>query len=373
MNRFRLSLTLLTALALLAGSAFAPLAQTGGEAAIRITQVDTSDFPRVTVYVSVTDAEGNPYPVDAGRLQLFENGVPIPLDQIEGVGEVGTLTTMLVMDVSGSMDAAGKLDAAKSAAHQFIDRMRSGDQVGLISFNTRIEIVQPITGDQEALRAAIDSLTADGETAMYDALVVAIEQLENEPGRKAVIVLTDGMDNSSSANVDTVVERIGPSGLSISPVGLGLPGQAGTLAGINESRLEDLAEQAGGVYGYADDEESLTRLYNTYAVALQSEYVITYTSPAALRDGVNRSLSVALAPAGTSPGLSEEARYNPGGLVPEVERPAAWPLFAGIIAVLAALVILPMLWSSLRPAGAQTAGGGKVRLKKPVKARVKLK
>lgn len=371
MKTLRLSLTWLACLALLS-SAFAPAAQ--ADAQIRVTQVDTSQFPRVTVYVSASDAAGNPLPVDPARIQLAENGQPIALDRIEGMGEVNALTTMLVMDVSGSMDSAGKLDAAKAAAEQFIERMRPGDQVGLIAFNTQVQTVQTITSDQAALRAAVQNLTAGDDTAMYDALLAAVEQLEAESGRKAIIVLTDGMDNASAATTETVVERIGPAGLSISAVGLGLPGQGGSLAGINERRLQDLADQAGGLYGYANDEDSLTQLYSSYATALQSEYAITYTSPATLRDGVNRALSVSLAPAAGSGSSDAVAHYNPGGLVPEVAQPASWTLFGAVVLALGALVALPLLWGTLRPDTANAGGdSGKVRLKKPAKVRIKLK
>ena len=353
---------------------FAPLAK--GEI-VRITQIDTTQFPRVTFYVSITDENGEPRAVDASRFIITENGQQIPLDQIEGIGAVGPLITLLVIDVSGSMNAAGKLDSAKAAAHEFVDRMRGIDQAGVIAFNTQVHTVQDLTSDQEALHAAIDGLTADGETAMYDALVVSIDQLEGMGGRKAIIVLTDGLDNSSSTGANAVIDRIGPTGFSISTVGLGVPAQVlDEMTGIDESGLQDLADRAGGVYGYAEDEDSLTRLYETYAVAMQSEYAITYTSPAALRDGVNRSLSVTLAPlGGGQPVAGEDARYNPGGLVPEVEQPASWPLFAAVVLVLAALAFIPLILPNLHSAKSEATDSaeGRVKLKKAQPARIKLK
>lgn len=372
----RIALAALTALNLLAGLAFSRNAQQ--DLNIRITQIDTSNFPKVTFFVSVTDADGQPFAVDASRLVIMENGQQIPLDQIEGIGDVGPLTTLLVMDVSDSMNAAGKLESAKAAAHQFIDRMRSSDQSGIVAFNTRVSTVQEITTDQDALHSGIDSLDADSQTAMYDALMRAIDQLEGVEGRKAIIVLTDGMDNSSSFGKNSVIDRIGPAGFSISTVGLGVPADVvDEMTGIDEEGLQDLADRAGGVYGYAEDEESLTRLYETYAVSLQSEYQITYTSPATLRDGVNRSLSVALAPAGEAPVAAGDSRYNPGGLVPEVEQPAAWPLFAAIVAALALLVVAPMIFGAVRssaPEGARASGGKKGgRVKMKARPRIKLK
>lgn len=355
---FRLALQLLALTGLLVGLAFTPPLQE--EANIRITQIDTTEFPRVTFYVSITDANGQPFAVNANRLIIMENGQQIPLDQIEGIGDVGPITTLLVMDVSDSMNSADKLDSAKAAAHEFIARMRPEDQAGIIAFNTQVQKVQGVTSDQGALNSAVDGLTAGSNTAMYDALMEAIDQLEGAEGRKAIIVLTDGLDNSSSADADDVVGRIGAAGFSISTVGLGEPGITTNDTGIDEPALQDLASRAGGVYGYAEDEEALTRLYETYAVSLQSEYQITYTSPAALRDGVNRSLSVSLAPVGGgAPVVNEDSRYNPGGQVPEVEQPASWPFFAAVVAGLAALVLVPMFLTNwLSGTGATQMAGG---------------
>jgi VWFA-related protein len=376
MKPIRLITTFLILLSVLPTAAFAPVAQAAEN--VRITQIDTTQFPQVTFYVSVTDANGNPLAVDPSRFVISENGQQIPLDQIAGVGDVGPLATMLVMDVSGSMGVVGKLDSAKAAAHEFVARMRPSDQFGLISFNTETQIDQPLTSDADAMNAAIEGLVADGDTAMYDALVVAIDQLEEVEGRKAIIVLTDGLDNSSSANANQVAQSIGPAGFSISAVGLGVPANAtDNMEGIDEPGLRNLAKRAGGVYGYAEDQQALTRLYESYAVSMQSEYAISYTSPAVLRDGVNRSLNVTLAPVGGGAApAGEETRYNPGGLVPEVAEPASWTLFAAVVLGLAALVLIPMFLPALN-LGSATDGsvksGGKVKLKKQQPARIKLK
>jgi VWFA-related protein len=375
MQTIRKIVLLLAALSLTLGSAFTPLRLQDEDANIRITQVDTSQFPRVTFYVSVVDSEGNPVPVNPGRLVIMENGEPIPLDQIEGIGEVDQLTTLLVMDVSGSMNSVNKLDSAKAAAHQYVDQMRPADQAGLLAFNTQTRVVTPVTSDTEALRAGIDSLAADDDTAMYDALNVAIDQLEGVEGRKAIIVLTDGMDNTSAASAENIIERIGPSGFTISTVGLGVPeGSENYLEGIDEAGLISLAEQTGGVYGHAEDEESLTRLYQSYAVGLQSEYAISYTSPSALRDGVNRALSVDLVSfAGGETVAGQSEAYNPGGLVPEVAQPASWPTFGLLLAVLLALLLIPPIFTAVteRVGGQRLSSSGKVNLKPRPKVKLK--
>jgi len=326
-------------------------AQTDG-AQIHITQVDNSKFPQVTLYVSVTDANGNPLPVDPSQIQIYENGNLIQPGEISGSGEVGPLTTLLVMDISGSMNSSGKLAAAKAAAESYVDQMRAGDQAGLVSFNTQIAYVQTITSDHEALKQAIESLIAKGNTAMYDALVQGTQILEPVPGRKAIIALTDGINNASVHTADEVIQSIGAGGLSISTIGFGDPNESTGVTGLDVATLTSLAQRAGGVYGFANDPTTLQNLYQGLGRSLQSEYKITYTSPLTLHDGLNRTLTVSLA--GTA---STQARYNPGGVLPEVARQASWLLFGIMLVGLVVLLLVPGVLS-LALARTGSKGGG---------------
>jgi VWFA-related protein len=352
MTAFRKGMILLAAMMLLVGAPTrAAHAQGDGEEELQvhITQVDSSQFPEVEVYVSVTDPEGEPVAVSPERIVLRENEAIVKPDEVVARGEAGPLSTLLIFDVSGSMNSAGKLETAKEAAKAYLETMRLDDQVGLLTFNTEVNYVQPLTSNQEALRAVIDELTAEEDTAMYDALVEGEELLGSVEGRKAVIVLTDGMDNRSEFGLGDVLDRLGPGGLSISTVGLGDPKQLdATTAGLDVPALEQLASQAGGQYAYANDAPSLTMLYERLARALQSEFLLRYTSPAALRDGLRRSLTVRLRDVEST---VQPAAYNPGGLVPEVSQPAPWPTFAAGLLGLALLLFVPGLLRRLLPIG----------------------
>ena len=343
------------------------------EPLVRITQIDTSQFPQVTLYVSVTDQAGEPVSVSASQLVLEENGVVINPDSITGVGESGPLTTLLVIDISGSMNSLDKLVTAKEAAKAYVKQSRPNDLTGLLTYNTESQYVQPLTTDQQAVISAIEGLTAYDDTAMYDALLRGVEILSPITGRKAIIVLTDGMDNRSKASSADVIASIDPVGMSISTVGLGDPRHSeGNLRGLDEAALENLAENAGGAYGYADDAEGLKRLYERYGRALQSEYVLTYPSPATLRDGVNRSLQVSLSGDASLSGMdSETSIYNPGGLVPEVPEPASWVLFFTILVGLILLLLLPAV---LRKVSSITRNPQKGKIKiNDLQSRVKIK
>ncbi|MGD0173975.1 MAG: VWA domain-containing protein [Anaerolineales bacterium] len=377
--RFFLPLVVLAAVALCA----APVhAQGSGQLHVHITQVDTSAFPKVKVYVSVTDSAGEPAPVKLDSIQLQENGKLIAPSDVSGIGNSVPLTTLLAVDISGSMNYDNKLTSAKSAASAYVDQMRTGDEAGLLSFNTRISYVQPVTADHDKLKLAIQGLIATGDTAMFDALNQGIDLLKDVSGRKAIIVLTDGMDNRSKQTADGVIAAIGPSGLSISTIGLGDPTQkTGSLAGIEEPSLKNLAAQAGGSYGYVNDPAALQALYEQLGRALRSEYVITYISPAKLRDGLNRALSVKLADVASA--LPAKVTYNPGGLVPEVavSPSSSWPQFFGLLAALLVLLFVPagvQKTLTLIPARSTVASKPKptaprIRLQEPKPSRIKLK
>jgi hypothetical protein len=223
--------------------------------------------------------------------------------------------------------------------------------------------------------AAIDGLKAFGDTTMYDALAAAAESLRDVPGRKAVIALTDGLDNRSTLTSGQVLEQIGPGGLSISVIGLGDPSQLGvTNSGLDEAALRALAEGAGGGYGYAADPETLASLYERYGRALQSEYAITYTSPTALRDGVKRTLTVTVGEASAA----VQADYNPGGVLPEVSQPASWPLFgAALVGLLVLLLVPAVAGRALAWVGGLRSGRGRktarIRLHEQPQPRVRLR
>jgi VWFA-related protein len=307
---------------------------------VRITQIDRSRFPEVRVFVSATDASGEPVPVGADELRLFENGQAVEPRSILGAGEIGPLTTMLVVDISGSMAVDGKLEAAQEAALAYVDQMQPGDQTGLIAFDVESNLVQSVTEDRLALAEAIRDLQTGGDTAMFDALVEGVRSLDTIGGRKAIIVLTDGMDNSSHATLEELLRQAGDQGPSISAVGLGDRSELGvSFAGLDEGRLEALAARAGGRYARTADAVELRQVYERLGRALHSEYVVTYVTALPLRDGVNRTLDVRLA----SSAAAATQRYNPGGVIPEVAQPALWSSFGLALAALAALLLLPAL------------------------------
>ena len=350
----------------------------GEEPQIRITQVDNSRFPQVTVYLSATNAAGEPVGIDPATIQIQENGTLMtPVEVLGGGVQVGAdpipVTTMLVIDISGSMDKNDKIGAAKNAAKAYVDQMRPGDQAGLITYDTHVYNVQQITSDKAALTSAIDGLKTGSDTAMYDALVEAEKALANISGRKAIIVLSDGLDNQSRSTADNVINGVSESGVTISSIGFGDVATTGQT-GLNEAALKSLADQTGGAYGFTTASDALQSLYEQQGRVLQSEYQFTYISPSNLRDGINRNLTVSLT-TGVAPAV--ESEYNPGGVLPEVSG-LSWNIFLVILLGLLALLFLPMLvnlgMKSLGGAKGKSGGTRFVgRSPQPARGRIKLK
>jgi Ca-activated chloride channel family protein len=367
MNRFHNALEIGIVATILLAAASQALAQEES-LTVQVVQVDESRFPEIDVYVSVTDADGEPVTdLKQENFRLEENGQRIRLADFSQAGEQGSITAVLVIDKSGSMDHAGKMEAARKAAVSFVGLMRPGDFTGVIAFDTEVTIIQPLTDDQETLVAAIESIETGSDTALYDALHAAADMLKEVSGRKAIIAVTDGMNTAGARTLDETLTMVDEEGVSVYTIGLGDP-ELGTsaYAGIDEETLQAIAQESNGIYQFAPDPEDLSDLYETLSYRLQNEYKLTYESPTPLRDGVKRDIVVSIV--GTDGAAEVTADYNPGGVIPEVAPRSTWGLFAIMFVVLVALLAAPTVVGKAMA----LAGGGGGRAKPKAKGRVRL-
>ncbi|HEX6349248.1 MAG TPA: VWA domain-containing protein [Candidatus Dormibacteraeota bacterium] len=186
-------------------------------------------------------------------------------------------SVMLVIDVSGSMAATDvqptRLDAARSAARQLIDKLPGDDRVGLISFNGSATLAAPLTQDRSSVTSALDGLQPGGATAIGDALALAVRQLQPNPkaasgSRRAaamIVLLTDGASNHG-ADPLAAAGQARAAGIPVMTVGIGarnatviVRGQ--DVGGVDEQTLQSIAGATGGKYFFAEESSQLTQIY----------------------------------------------------------------------------------------------------------------
>jgi VWFA-related protein len=273
-----------------------------GTPGAHVTQVDSSHYPDVTLYVGVTDDGGQPVGgLSARDFAVTEDGQPVTIGAF--AGGAGAVSAALVIDRSGSMAEADKIDGAQEAAQAFVDQMRSADRTTLIAFDEQAETLAPFTADQRDLERAIRRLRPAGGTALYDSLIDGVDALANAGGRRALLLLTDGRDcqdseicPSSYGSQHTLDEAIAYANAHAQPVyvvGLGQRG-ADEREGIDEAALQRIAKETGGEYFYAPSAGELATLYRTLSSGIQQEYSLTYTSPRPFYDGTRRDIQVSV-------------------------------------------------------------------------------
>lgn len=188
-----------------------------------VVRVDTQ---LVSVPAVVTDATGRPVSgLKAENFRLIEDGQP------QTIANFGTTETpfeiALLLDTSGS--TRDDVALIRSAANSFIEALRPGDRVGIVSFNTAqtvnqpiaaVEVLAPLTGDRGELRNAIENLGASSGTPYYDALQRVVDSIFRDPpgddvrGRRAVVALTDGVDSASNSDFGNAKNALARAGVA---------------------------------------------------------------------------------------------------------------------------------------------------------------
>ena len=198
---------MIAAIALLLGLSFAP-SQAGEPASARITQFDLSAFPTVRAFVSVLDADGRPVAgLSREQVTLIENGRPVAVSGVRMAGTTGerdALSLAIVVDRSASM-AGEKIDRAREAVNRFLSLMEPQDRASLIAFSDTVVRLEQLTDNLQRLQHAAGTVRPEGHTALFDAVAEGAATLRGIDGRKAVIVLTDGIANRGARDIDQAI------------------------------------------------------------------------------------------------------------------------------------------------------------------------
>jgi Ca-activated chloride channel family protein len=269
------------------------------------------------VSLNVTVTEGSQYITDLTQeeFEVFEDGAKQTVTFFARGQQPIALAVLL--DTSASMD--DRLATAQEAAVGFAKRLKPDDAMEVIDFDSQVHILQTFTSDTAALEKAIRQTTANGSTALYNAVYISLKELKKiraasaeEIRRQAIVVLSDGDDTSSLVAYEEVLDLAKRSETAIYAIGLRPQSTGRREFKEAEFVLRQLSTETGGRVFFPTSVNELPKIYQQISEELASQYSLAYTSKNPLRNAAWRRVVVRV----SRPGVVARTRqgyYGPGG------------------------------------------------------------
>jgi len=224
-------------------------------------------------------------------IEVLEDGVPQDVSYFREAGAAGAekipLSVVLVLDCSGSM--RHNMHFLQEAARTFVDKLEDVDTALVVSFNESIKGSAEFTGDTGRLEQFVEALEAWGGTSLYDAIHYGLGRVKDQPGRKALVVFTDGADTTSTMKEQEVVDYA--RSVEATVYSIGFRGESGLLARSPRGFLRRIAQETGGAYFFPEKIAELIRIFNGISDELHNHYLLAYT-PKRPPDGTWREIQV---------------------------------------------------------------------------------
>jgi Ca-activated chloride channel family protein len=227
----------------------------------------------VELYTTVVDKANRPVQgLEQSDFKVYEEGAEQEIRRFEKVEDLPIYAGIL-LDTSASMEES--LDKAQAAALKFIqDTVQKKDRAMVIPFNDRPVMTVKPTNDLSALAGGLAGLKAERGTALYDSLIFALYYFNGVRGQRAILLLSDGKDESSRFSFDDTLDYSRRAGVAIYPIGLGLErGERDT-----RRKLSRLAEETGGQSFFITSVDELPAIYAQIQRELRSKYLLAYQS-----------------------------------------------------------------------------------------------
>lgn len=248
---------------------------------------DEVDVNLVQITAAVTDGAGNfVSKLTRDRFRVFENDVRQQISFFSA--ERTPLEVVVCVDVSGSMGAV--MPMVRESVKRFLGALREGDQVTLVAFNDTVFTLGRRETSHAGRVRAVERLAAWGGTALYDAVVRAIEMLGRQQGRRAIVVFSDGEDQSSHTPLDNVVRRVEGSDATLYFIGQGRGAEVDALKGV-QNRLADVS---GGRAFQVRAVEALDGVFEQILLELSNQYLLAYQPSSSALDDTWREIRVEL-------------------------------------------------------------------------------
>jgi len=249
---------------------------------------ESVDVDVVQVAAIVTDDSGRfVRGLRQADFRIFDDGKPQAITHF--ASEKVPLELVAALDVSTSMRDA--LPQVRTAAKAFLAGLQPRDQVTLLGFNDNIFTLARRSTDQVTRARAIDRLAAWGGTALYDVIVHAVDLLGRQPGRRSIVIFTDGDDQSSRTPLETAVARTEASDATIYAIGQGRAVGSRDL----QKLMQRLSVISGGRAFFPDGAAKLPGVFDEILEDIRNQYLIAYPPPGNMRNGEWHQIRVEVA------------------------------------------------------------------------------
>jgi Ca-activated chloride channel family protein len=275
----------------------------GGKAdANRLDSTFRVNSDLVLIPVMVTDRNNRAVTgLEREHFRLWENKVEQTITHF-ATEDVG-ISVVLAFDVSGSM--GNKLKVARAAVNQFLKTANPADEFSLVAFSDQAQVIQKFTTEGDEIQNRMLFLQPRGRTALLDAVVLSLNEMKNaKHARKALLIVSDGGDNSSRYSIREVKERVREADVQIYSIGIEesllRPRSMEELGGA--ALLNDIAAQSGGRLYEINDPNELPDVATKIGMALHTQYVLGYVPSSAGHDGKYHRVQVKVSrPPGVPP------------------------------------------------------------------------
>lgn len=246
----------------------------------------------VVLNITVTDKAGQYVPgLRLSDFKMFEDGKEVSPQLVSSFSvHDSPFASVVLLDTSGSME--NRLSLARSAAIRFLDKLREEDVAAVYKFDSKVEQMQEFSTGRDLAPMAY-GVRATGMTTLNDAIVDAAKALSGRPEkRKAIIVLSDGLDTHSKASSEKAVESALAIGASIYAVDMSATEGSVSRNQQSAAVLKSFAEKSGGRFVATPGGPALRDAFASIAEELGHQYTIAYRPLNQTRDGKWRKLDV---------------------------------------------------------------------------------
>jgi Ca-activated chloride channel homolog len=302
-----------------------------------IINVLPDSFPTVSIIFKGHTLNGDPiWNLKKEDFRVLENGAESKVESLTPISRNKPINIAVVIDHSGSMledqsllyDSNGMelfsydtntfelilpkgyvspIDNGKLTTKEFVNSFNFGkDFISIIGFSSSVDKILPLTNDKEKIDSVINSMQADSLTALYDAMLAGLRELNSNSGVNVLVTLTDGLNNKSKSTWKDVAETAGNLDIPIYIIGLG---------NVNKDTLQMIARGTNGQFIYTETSKSFSEIYSRISKDIQSFYDLKYESQNFSAIDRKRKLTIEFLP-----GNNESDTLNYDFVIPDEVR-----------------------------------------------------